>query len=222
MIKAVVHKEHKLRNKLYAMYSRYGWWERFYFNVKYRKGSAFEVVEKYVPYQGYIIDLGCGTGIFSNLLAMKSDKRQILGVDMDERRAELATSISGNKKNLKFISADIRHTKFDRCDIIIMYDLIHHVTKQMQEDIISRCYDILDKDGLLIIKDIDKKPLWKYLSVYAIDAFSSITNITRGSKLTFRESVEFSNLLERRGFKTEVIHLKIRDFAPHVLYLCRK
>ncbi|KZX11194.1 METTL5 family protein [Methanobrevibacter curvatus] len=57
-----------------------------------------------------ILDLGCGTGIFSiasNLL----DSKYSLGIDIDDEsiKSAIVTSKQLNLKNIKFISEDIKH-----------------------------------------------------------------------------------------------------------------
>ncbi|MBU6424157.1 MAG: hypothetical protein KGQ88_09005, partial [Chloroflexi bacterium] len=37
-------------------------------------------IEEYVPRHGFIVDLGCGDGLFANLLAETSPRRRVLGL----------------------------------------------------------------------------------------------------------------------------------------------
>ena len=56
----------------------------------------FPLIEPFVPREGAICDLGCGHGLFSIYLALRSPARRIIGYDLDEveesaARARLAS-----------------------------------------------------------------------------------------------------------------------------------
>jgi len=47
-------------------------------------------IEAEVPRRGRVLDLGCGHGLFSLLLAATSPERQVTGVDVDGDKLGLA------------------------------------------------------------------------------------------------------------------------------------
>ena len=66
-----------------------------------------------------VIDLGCGTGIFSVGAEMLGAKK-VIGVDVDECCLKIAKKYSKeNKKNITFLKKDILDVKI-KCDTIIM------------------------------------------------------------------------------------------------------
>src|SRR3989344_8533573 len=52
--------------------------------------TPLELLEKMVPKNGLIADLGCGDGLVTNYLALKASTRQISGIDKNLSRIELA------------------------------------------------------------------------------------------------------------------------------------
>src|SRR5581483_2890047 len=58
------------------------------------RGRAFlaelAVVERYVPKKGFVVDLGCGHGLFACVLREASPTRRVLGIDLDPRKIEVA------------------------------------------------------------------------------------------------------------------------------------
>src|SRR5450759_540140 len=69
--------------------------------------SDLEVIEKQVPANGTIVDLGCGHGLFPNLLALRSASRQVTGIDFSSRKIDLARTTTAGRGNIHFIRADI-------------------------------------------------------------------------------------------------------------------
>ena len=51
--------------------------------------APYKLLEELVPKQGLIIDLGCGYGIFSNLLAITSLGRQIIGIELNKKNLSM-------------------------------------------------------------------------------------------------------------------------------------
>jgi tRNA1(Val) A37 N6-methylase TrmN6 len=66
--------------------------------------APYHLVETLVPKKGKIIDLGSGYGFFSNMLGLASPDREVIGVELNERKSQYADR---NVKNVKFINIDI-------------------------------------------------------------------------------------------------------------------
>ena len=60
----------------------------------------FSEIEKAVPEDGKILDLGCGHGIFSNFLALKGPGRHVIGTDLLENKINVAISTISKRKNV--------------------------------------------------------------------------------------------------------------------------
>src|SRR2546428_13384459 len=52
--------------------------------------SDLAFVERFVPRRGFVVDLGCGHGLFPCLLREASEQRRVLGIALDERKTEAA------------------------------------------------------------------------------------------------------------------------------------
>src|SRR5688572_2964589 len=68
--------------------------------------SDLAFVERYVPRHGFIVDIGCGHGLFANVLAEASDARRVLGVDVDERKIAVARATAEGRAALRFEVGD--------------------------------------------------------------------------------------------------------------------
>ena len=70
---------------------------------------------------------------------------------------------------------------------------------------------------IIIIKDLDTKPSWKFYWNYIHDFI-----MTKGEPVLYRSSNEMKNLLTEIGFKLEEVRtIKGYPYA-HVLYIARK
>lgn len=195
-------------------------YQRWYF------GTPNEYVEQFVPRQGNIIDLGCGWGVFSNLLAIKSPERNILGIDLDKTKIEWAQrTVTAGRENISFALQDIKYYDLPEVDAIVIYDVMHHLEESVQFDILKECYRKLLLSGRLILKENDVVPKWKLLMSYFVEIIASRLNITLSKKITFRNRKDWVNILEKHGFTViheEQIKTFYGFFVPHSLFICEK
>lgn len=210
------------RARLKQMYRGVGFFPALYFRMKWRRGNVFEMSERFLPKRGLIVELGCGTGIFSNLLALASVERRILGLDIDRKRIAVARDSSTVLKNAVYRLADVFHEEIPPCEGIVMYDLIHHVSLEMQQRLFSLAFRLLKPGGVLLIKDVSRKPLLKFIRTKYLDIFNRLRRFTRGSALTYRRKEEVIGDLSRIGFHVETPKVPNVGSCPHSLYICTK
>ena len=66
-----------------------------------------------------VVDLGCGTGIFS-FGAKLANAKEVVGIDIDEQSIEIAKNYAEkNKEDIKFITKDVKDVDI-KCDTVIM------------------------------------------------------------------------------------------------------
>jgi len=178
----------------------------------------FGNVEKYVPKKGNVVDIGCGYGIFANYLALQSTNRNVVGIDLNEKRISLANKIYSNLPNLNFICGDITNIQIPSTDVITVIDVLHHIpTADLQVKFLNSCYAALSNGGKLIVKDVDTRPMWKYLFNFIHDFL-----MTRGEPVLYQDQKTVNKFLNQIGFKVEKI-LKIRNYPyAHILYVANK
>ena len=142
-------------NALVLMLKRYSKFsDRVYVLLRWIM-CPFERMEKYIPKKGMVVDVGCGEGIFSIYLAMISSKRKVIGIDIESRRLSLAKRSSSDLENIEF--KNISATQLtDKCQGIIISDSFHHFGKEDQLTFLKICSKILTKNGILVIKEINK------------------------------------------------------------------
>src|SRR5438552_12883411 len=82
-------------------------WPSFFTRIRLFITAPFVALDKHIPQEGFIVDLGCGYGIFANLLGLLSPKRKILGMDLDGFKMKHADK---GIPNVEFRLADITKT----------------------------------------------------------------------------------------------------------------
>lgn len=188
-------------------------------------GSPFEYVEKFVPKEGNIVDLGCGWGIFANLMAIKYSQRNVYGIDLDESKILWAQKTIGDRKNIDFRVQDLKDIDLATVDGIVLYDVAHHLESSIQLKVLKECYEKLTVGGVLILKENDIVPLWKLWISNFVEAIALGFNITLSSKILFRSRNEWEQILTKIGFElkhSEHIKTKYGFFVPHSLFIAKK
>ncbi len=154
-------------------------------------------IEKFIPKKGVFYDVGCGFGSYSIFFALSSKKRKLIGLELNNKRVAAARNASKNILNVDFKHRDLRkNAELKKADGIILIDLLHHVPYETQISIFNECKKHLKNNGVIIVKEIAKKPLWKYLYNYVQDKV-----MTLNDHLFFRTPEEYKTILVRTGFK---------------------
>ena len=109
-----------------------------------------EEIDKNLPKEGKIFDLGCGEGVISNYLT-RNKKRKVIGIDSDVRRLP-----KHKTKYLSFKNADIRNVSLNGTAGVVISDVLHHLNLKDQKTLLSKVARELKKGGVLVIKEIDK------------------------------------------------------------------
>lgn len=190
-------------DKVGKLYAEGGFGELF---AKIRFWDApIEDLEKLVPTSGLIVDLGCGDGLVPNYLALKNSGRQLIGIDKNGLRIKEADH---GVVNTRFFVGDVLSKQVPPADSILMVHLLHHLSSFNDQEIILReCRYKLKIGGRLIIVEIDRKPLLKYLLTWIVDR--SVFPILFEGKIYsrdifYRRKEEWKELLTKIGFKVTI------------------
>lgn len=199
--------------KIKKLYEGLGWPSIF---IKIRFFTApYRHLEDFVPRSGFIIDLGCGYGIFSNLLALLSDQRKILGLELDASKIKYADK---GIANVDFQSADITKAKIPVADCILLIHVLHHLNSYPDQEILLKaCCDKLKEEGELIICEVDKYPWWKFVLARIADHL-----LYPGDHIYYRFPKELLSFLQT--LPLDVQWQKSHQGTPfsHVTYICKK
>jgi len=182
-----------------------------------------DVLKKYIPKSGLIIDLGCGYGIISHLLSPSCPERKIIGFDVSHIRIETARKTESD--NIQFQLADIKKAQIPPCDAVVIIDILYLIPYQAQKRVLVKCFERLNQNGVMVIKDTNKSASWKFRYTHTEEKLKTRLGIygreVKESSLHYRTSEDFSILLKEIGFDVLVIKKK-HSFYPGIFYICRK
>ena len=192
-------------------------WESFYLRTRWRL-CPFELVESHVPRKGTVLDFGCGYGMLSNFLALKSPARRVFGIDLNRARIEVAKRSSTGHPEISFQLGDVRDFQGIPFDAVVMTDVLHHIDDDNVRVLLRIIRSCLSDHGTLLVLDVDRSPLPKFYTTYLIDR---LLNLTRS--LHYRSRNLLTCLLGQSGFRVQQAipadqGLPLSD----VIYLCRK
>ena len=189
---------------------------RLYLRVKLRICPLLRLEELY-PRAGKVIDLGCGNGTFSNLLKLGGPERDILGFDLDPRKVEAARAVHADVAGLEFREGDIGTMAYPPADVYSIVDVLYLIPFDKQDEILRKCHAALRPGGILVIKEMDTRPRWKYVWNLCQETIAvKAVGFTLGSRFYFRSGADYVRVLESLGFKAEVIRLDRGQAYPHI------
>ncbi len=210
------------KRDLIQLFRPAGWRARLYLGLKL-KICPLLALEAHVPDRGQIVDLGCGNGLFGFILKLGSPLREIIGLDLDDKKLSLAQKIQQGRRLCQFLLADLNQLDFPSAHIYTLVDVLYLLPPSLQLKILKRCYELLPPGGYILIKEIDTRPRWKYLWNYFQETLSvRVVGFTRGKRFSFRSSAEWASLLKELGCHVNIIPLHKGYCYSHVLITGQK
>jgi len=118
-------------------------------NLHYHK-----YLQKFIPAQmEAALDIGCGTGTFSRLLAKKANC--VIGIDLSPEMIKRAESISKGNDNIDYRIENVMEYSFEenKYDCIVSIATMHHLPFQ---EVLEKIKKALRPGGVLLILDLYK------------------------------------------------------------------
>lgn len=238
-----------LSDQIYNLYKNLIWRDRAIMKSRFAF-MPLEIINDLLPSKGKILDIGCGHGAISNYLALKSENRELVGIDLSKERIKIAMSSTGNNRNVSFYHGDLFDLKNVNCDGILLCEILNFVPFDKQKQLIAYCYKCLNKGGILVVKDLTKDKRIKYIIFFTVEfiviwtlkitkLFLSILSKKIAEKYDEYYSLYFGKrskqnkpylmpknmfelILTEEGFSIEKIPFKNKSFLPQIMYRCKK
>jgi SAM-dependent methyltransferase len=194
---------------------------RFHIRVRYRRALLGELL-RHVPESGSFLDIGCGHGVFANLLALTSAGRDVTGMDISEEKIAVARRTVGDRGNVRFLVADAAaFVPAEKPDVATILDALYLIPFDPQQRLIEALFGSLKEGGLLMINEVCRDRSWRFRKSVLQETVSvRLLGITSGKGFYYRSVQEWTALLEGTGFSVRAIPRRTPN--PTHLFLCRK
>ncbi|MEI6887685.1 MAG: MMPL family transporter [Bacteroidales bacterium] len=196
----------------------------WYMRIKLRLEQNYQLLNEHVPRQGDILDLGCGYGIVSYMLALTSIHRNITGIDFDNEKIRVADGGFLKSPRINFITADIRTFDFLPKDCIILSDVLHYIQPADQEQLLVKCMSNLRPGGMILIRDADESRAGQHSRARLTEWFSTGMKFNKTSeetaRLHFLSTAGLERIASAAGFSLEIIGSK--TYSSNTYYLLKK
>jgi 2-polyprenyl-6-hydroxyphenyl methylase/3-demethylubiquinone-9 3-methyltransferase len=185
--------------------------------------SNLALVEGNVPQAGFIVDLGCGHGLFAWILREASPTRRVLGIDLDPRKVDIARNTIQDGDSLRFEVGDIVADTPPRCDAVTIVDVLYLLPFEEQERVLRNAAAALSEGGPLVVKGHERRRDLRYALTYWQELVTVNLGLTKGGRkcFFFPTRAEGIAMLERAGFVADVVEMPNRIYTD-VLYVARK
>lgn len=178
----------------------------WYVRVKMKLERNFRLFEENVPKHGKIIDMGCGYGYLSYMLYFTGKEREIVGLDYDEEKVEVAQNSYAKNGQIQFETADLAHYNPSPADCYIIKDVLHYLKQEDRNRLLEKCFQNLKEGGRVLIRDgfTENK---RHESTRLTEHFS--TKLIRFNKtqneLDFLSKSEIEDIAARFGMECETL-----------------
>ena len=196
--------------------------EEWYIRIKVKMEKNYQPFHQLIPMKGQITDIGCGFGPLCYMLSLLSDQRKILGIDYDEHKIEVARHGWLMNDHLRFEYADALTYPLPESDVFILNDVLHYMSYEQQQELLSKCVRLLHPGGIIIMRDGDathtkKHRLTRLTELLSTRIFSF--NHTVG-ELCFTSKEQIQEIAERNGMK---VHTLANDkYTSNTIYIFKK
>lgn len=134
----------------------------------------FEEVLARIKPSDTVLDVGCGSGSFSMLLAQSKLATNIIGIDIAKQAIDVANK-SQSLNNCQVVFKTMPPGEYPKSlfETVVCIDVLHHVKVPEQQNFIRNLCNKVEPKGQLLIKDISPLPRWKAAANTAHDIIMS-------------------------------------------------
>jgi trans-aconitate methyltransferase len=198
---------------------------RVHARVRYAS-APLEAVAALVPAGARrVVELGCSTGVFANVLKARRPELDVTGVDAAAAKVEAASRTVCGRPGLTFVEADAfayvqAHGPFE---VLAVVDMLYLLRPERQDELIRLAADKLEAGGCLVIKEMTARPAWKrrwcalqeWLAV-------RVLGLTAGEGVFLRPGEAYRRVMEEAGLMVETFDMDRGYPHPHFALRGRK
>ena len=142
-----------VRRKVARLYRYQGKFVEQFVYWKMRMDPVFLALDRIVPREAKVLDLGCGYGLMSHWLSCFTDQRRFCGIDYDEDKIRVARRTATDHPRIFFEHGDILEAPLPECDVVLLIDVLHYWEPAKQQAILAKVHAALRPGGVLVFRE---------------------------------------------------------------------
>ncbi len=182
----------------------------------------FPLIEREVPVSGRVLEVGCGHGLLSLLIALGARGRQVRGIDHDEHKIDLARAAAANllpgEADIELSTTSLHDLDDEPWDAVVMADVCYLLPPEERTVLLRRMAELVAPGGVLVLKEVARQPVWKWqLSELQERLATGALGITKGQTVEFAPIGDLAAPLVASGLS--VRHERIDRWYPYAHHL---
>lgn len=197
--------------------------------LRYRWATCpFTALERLVPEEGRILEVGCGQGLFSFYLALGSPERRVRGIDIDAEKIGVARRAAARAArlgaDLEFAVAGPGELPDGPWDAVAVVDVLYLMDAAAQKRLLAGCAERLVPGGSLVVKEMALRPRWKFIVNTLQETLSvRVLRITAGGDgFTFSAPSQIGVWMQEEGLLVSEASLHRGYLHPHHVVVGRR
>lgn len=225
MIAKLFRRPDRVARDVFAMHREASGRDRAHLRIRWATCPVPEI-DAEVPTSGRILEVGCGHGLVTAYLARACPGREVVGVDIDERKLAVARAAAEHlppgSGSLRFASSSDGAVPPGPWDAVVIVDVLYLLDTDHELALLDACVAELAPGGVLVLKETDVVPAWKHRLARTQEVLATrVLRITEGDSLTFTPIAELAGHLVDRGFEVAVRRVDAGYPHPHSLLVAR-
>ena len=205
---------------------------RVHVGVRWRT-CPFRAIADAVVGAGTVLDVGCGHGLFPLYLAARDPSVQIVGVDVDTDKLDIARAAAdcaGVAEQVAFRAVEPGWTPADGVPdgaggvraagwaMITVVDVLYLLGHDAATRLIADTAGALAAGGRVVVKELDTQPAWKWRVSLAQEVLATkVLRITAGEQLEHVGIMDLESMV--RGAGLEPTTTRLDRYRLHPDYL---
>jgi 2-polyprenyl-3-methyl-5-hydroxy-6-metoxy-1,4-benzoquinol methylase len=133
----------------------------------------FHEIIPYVPLCAPVLEVGCGVGLMTVLLANVGRIQRAVGIDVSQKPIEIARrAVYPKECEVSFECLPKNASWPEGFDTVLCIDVLHHIPRNEQREFVQRLASVIP-GRTIIFKDVSPRPFWMATANILHDLFLS-------------------------------------------------